>query len=338
MNKALLLAPLALVALGGPALAADSGEEFFKGKTLKLIVGVEAGQRDDTWARMFLKPMAKYIPGNPTIIVQNMQGARNIVANYLENVAPKDGTVFGHVSGNLPVQLVTDNMKDPLDVRKFNWLGSVETTDYICFAMANAPVKTADDLFTTEMITAAGFAGSAPVIIPALINNGLGGKMKVIRGYGGQETYLSLERGETQGTCTALGSFNDAKPTWLKEGKVRILIHTSPEPIAALPDVPSVFKYTKTDEQKQLATFVTAGARIGRPFATAQGVPPERVAILRKALQEALKDPELLAEAQKRKLEIHYQSAEDISALVNSVYTTPKPTVEKAAEMLKGDK
>jgi tripartite-type tricarboxylate transporter receptor subunit TctC len=327
-GKLLLLAPLALLALGKPATAAD---EFYKGKTLKLIVGVDPGQRDDLFARLFAKPLAKNLPGNPSIIVQNMQGARNIVASYLADVAPKDGTVFGHVSGNLPVQLLTDSMKDPLDLRKFGWLGSVETTDYICFGLNNAPVKKPEELFTTEIIMAAGFAGSAPVIVPSMINNVLGGKMKVIRGYGGQETYLSMDRGETQGTCTALGSFMGAKPDWLKTGKINMLIHTDPDPIPFLPEVPSVYKFAKNDEQKQVMTFITAGARIGRPFATAPGVPVERVAMLRKAFEESLKDKEFLDEAHKQKIEVQFSSAETISGLMDAVYSTPKPLIDKAA-------
>jgi tripartite-type tricarboxylate transporter receptor subunit TctC len=327
---------LTLAAIGGNA-SAQSVEQFYKGKTIKLYVGVLSGARDDLWARLFLKAMQQRIPGNPTIIIQNMPGARQVVADYLANVAPQDGTAFGHISNNLPVQLVAEQTPVNFDVRKFNWLGGVETVEQVCLAMATAPVKKAEDLFNTELIVAGAGAGSLPNVVPTVLNNVLNTKFKLVPGYPGQsEMYLSMERAETQGACTALSSFTDVRAEWLKEGKVNILFNTGNEPPPGMPNVPSIFKFVKTDEQREIISFVTSGALIGRPFAAAPNVPAERVKALRDALTGALQDPELLAEAKRQKMEIRYSSPEQLAKLVNAVYDTPKPLVERAAKMMSG--
>ena len=316
--------------------AAQSVADFYKGKQIKLIVGQPSGNRGDVVARLVGKHMTRFIPGNPQIVPQNMPAAGTLAAaNFIYNVAPRDGTAFGVFSRSIPVQAIMGQEGTQYDPRRYGWLGSPEGVEQICLAYETAAVKTVEDLFTTELIV----GGSGPTTVtnylPIVLNSTIGTKFKLIPGYGGAgEVFLAMERGEVQGICTVMDQVLGLRPDWIGNGKARILFHSSTTPSPSMPQLPSIYKYAKTDEQRQVIFFVNSGTEFGRPFATPPEVPTDRLQALRQAFATTLKDPEFLAEAKKIDFDPVYISGEAMDKLVADIYATPKNLIDRASELM----
>jgi len=303
--------------------------DFYKGRQVRMMIGHPVGGDYDVGGRVLAKYLPKHILGRPAVIVQNMPQASSIVAaNFLQNHAPRDGTVFGSFSRNFASQALMGQPNIEADPRRFVWLGAFSLPSRICVNWHTAPVKTPADLFTHELIIAGGGAGSSLSIVPTVLNHVLGTKFRVIEGYKGiTDAALAIERGEVQGVCMSLAQFNNYDHL-IRAGKLRILFHAEETPVADIPDVPSIYAYAKTDEQRQLMRFVFSSVEFGRPYVLPPDVPKERVEIMRQAFAATAKDPELIAEAEKLKLDMSYHPPSHLERLVAQLYETPPAMIE----------
>ena len=326
-----------LYLLMGLASAARSQtvEDFYKGKQIRLISGHPVGGDYDIGARLLAKYLPKHIPGQPVVFVQNMPQAASIVAaNFMHNLAPRDGTVIGSFSRNFASQALMGQANIEADPRRFIWLGAFSLPSRVCVNWHTAPVKTPEDLFTHELIIAGGGAGSSLSIIPTVLNHVLGTKFKVIEGYKGiNDAALAIERGEVQGVCMSYGQFNNYQHL-IRDGKLRILFHAEETPVPEIANVPSIYDQAKTNEQRQLLRFVFSSVEFGRPYVFPPDVPNERVDALRKALTDVAKDPEMLAEAGKSKIDMTYHSPAHLERLVQSLYQTPPELIEVVKKLV----
>jgi tripartite-type tricarboxylate transporter receptor subunit TctC len=238
------------------------------------------------------------------------------------------------VSRNFPSQAVMGQANIEADPRRLIWLGATSFPGRVCVAASASPVKTADDLFTHELIVGGVGAGSSTSILPTVLNRVLGTKFRIIEGYrGAQDIVLAIERGEVHGACASLGQFRSHERLF-REGKLRVIARAEEAAMPEIPDVPSLFDYAKTTEQRQLMRFVFSSTEFGRPYLFPPGVPCDRVELVRKALAEAAKDPELVAEADKLKLDMTYRAPDHLERLVASLYETPPALIETVKKLV----
>jgi tripartite-type tricarboxylate transporter receptor subunit TctC len=328
-----VIAILVLIAIfGAPAARA---EDFYRGKQIRLIVGFPAGNDYDLGARFLVKYLPKYIPGEPGIIVQNMPQAASVAAaNYLYAQAPRDGTVFGTFSRNIVNDALTGQPNLELDPRRFIWLGATSRPARVCVRWFTAPVRTPADLFTREFIVGAAGAGSSLAILPTVINHVLGTQFRIVLGYQGLgDTMLAIERGELQGACASYQQFR-VNEELIRAGKLTFLLRAEEAPIAEIPEVPSIFDYAKSDEQRALMRFVFSSTEFGRPYVFPPDVPQDRVDAIRKAIAAAAADPELRAEAESIKMDMSYTAPNHLAALVDQLYRTPPALIATVKNLL----
>lgn len=332
-------AVIAGVTMTGAPARGDSVEDFYRGKTIELIVGFGAGGYD-RYARVLGRHMGKHIPGNPTIIVKNMPGAGSLIAaNHLYVAAPKDGTVLGALSRDIAfITLLSGNEGVEFEADRFNWIGSANNEVSVCVSWHTTAVKTWKDLQKTELVVASTSPKSATSSYAYVLNTILGAKVKVITGYpGSNDMLLAMERREVDGICAwSWSSAKRKKPDWIRDGKVNILVQTALQKHPDLPDVPLIMDLAETEEQRQMLRLVTARQTVGRPFAAPPGVPEDRARALRDAFEATMRDPEFLADAKKTKLEINPVSGKAVDALIRSVYQTPQNVVTMTREAIKG--
>lgn len=321
------------------AASAESLQDFFKGKQLRMIVGHPVGNDYDIGGRFLAKYLTRHIPGNPAIVVSNMPAASSVAAaNYFYGQAPRDGTVFGSFSRNIPSQALVGQANLKVDPRRYNWLGGTSLPARVCVAWHTSKVKTPADLLTQELIVAGGGSGSSLSILPTVFNHVLGTKFRVVEGYKGTtDAVIAMERGEVEGVCATYGQFRIFGPLFA-EGKLRFILRAEESTIAAIPDVPSVYDLTKTLEQRQLMRFVFSSVEFGRPYVLPPEVPKEVVAILRKAFADAVNDPELVAEADKIRLDMTFRPPELLEKLVAGLYETPPAIVDAVRKLVPSQK
>jgi tripartite-type tricarboxylate transporter receptor subunit TctC len=317
-------------------LSAEPVEDFYKGKQIRLIVGSSPGDGYDLWSRLIARHLARHVPGRPGIVVQNMPGAGTITAtNHLFSVAPKDGTAFGSFSRSLPSQAVLNRPNIRFDPRQFGWLGSPETVNRVCTVSTASKAKTIDDVFTQEVLVGGIGAGMVPTFLPTLLNKLMGTKFRVVEGYGSTgAVFLAIERGELDGICMASSTLLGPRYDLIEKGALKILFSMEAKPMALLPDVPTIFVRIRTDDHRQIVSFINAALEYGRPFAAPPGIPPERLAALQPAFRETVQDPEFLAEAKQMKYQITYTSPDELKALTERMYAPPPEIIEQAAAMM----
>jgi len=333
------LAAVAVAPLAGSAFAQGAAEQFYRGKTITMIAGGAAGGGYDAYARALGRHMGKYIPGNPSIVVQNMPGAGgNKAAGYMYTVAPKDGTALALVfPGSILAPLLGDT---PIqhDPAKFVFVGSANSDVYTCVVRNDAPVTSFKDVFTQEVIIGASNEGGTTRDMPTLSNNVLGTKFRIVTGYSGtREITLAVERKEIQGLCGfGYTSLLSTRPQWVADKTVRIIAQENAKGTPALnkQGVPRTVDFARTPEDRQVMELVYSQAVIGRPFVLPPGVPADRVAALRKAFMAALADPALLAEAGKMKLDVEAMSGDDVQTMVGQLFAMPKRIVDRAKQAL----
>ena len=333
---ALTRAILGLLALCAPAMAQDQIAGFYRGKTISMLIGAPAGGGYDLYARMVGRHIGKHIPGSPNVVSTNMVGAGgNVMVEYLNAVAAKDGTAMGSVAPGVFLEpLLGDKTKVRFDPPKLNFIGSANKEIYVCFVRADAPARTFADVFQQEVIVGATAEGGSTRDMPVLLNNALGAKFKIVSGYQGtRNIVMAIEKGEVQGQCgTGWSSINTLHPDWFKNGHARVLAYEGPntsEDLIAM-KVPSTLEFVKTDEQRQILDLVYSQTTFGRPFMTAAEVPRERVEALRTAFDATMRDPAFLEEAGKIKLDIRPLPGAEVQALITKVFSTPPEVVEKA--------
>lgn len=322
--------------MSAAAAAAESAEAFFPGKTITVIVYSGAGSSYDTYARLLAKHMPNHLPGKPTLIVKNMVGAGGLTATrYLYNAAPRDGTTIGTLSRGIPFEPLLGNKTVEFDPLKFIWLGSMskETTMYVSWHASK--IKTAQDIMTKEFLVAGTGAGADSEVISRALNGVLGTKIKLISGYkGASNAALALEQGEIEGIYWTWNGINTTHPDWITDKKLNLLFQTRSTPHPELPNVPLVTVLAKTDEQRQALKLMFARDVLGRPFLAPPALPSDRAKMLRDAFDASVKDPALLADAKKGKMEIELVTGPEVEDIIRKAYATPKPIVERVRDAM----
>ena len=329
----------ALMAILPAAIAcAQSPADFYKGKNLDFYIGYSVGGGYDLYARTIGRHLGKHIPGNPTVVMKNMEGAGSLrLANWMFRVAPKDGSVLATIGRGTGFDPILGVKGAQFDGTKFTWIGSANNEVSVCVAWnATSGITKFEDLFTKEM-TVGGTSTSADTdAFPRILNGVLGTKMKIVSGYpGGNDVVLAMERGEVQGRCGwSWSSVMSTHKAWLAEKKMTVLTQLALHKHPDLPDVPLVMDLAKTDEQKQILKLIFARQVMGRPYFAPPGIPADRAEVLRKAFMATMQDKDFLADAEKAQLEITPVSGEKVQALVQEIYQTPPEIAKKAAALL----
>jgi tripartite-type tricarboxylate transporter receptor subunit TctC len=319
---------------------AQGVENFYKGKTITLIVGYTAGGGFDAYARIMAAYLGKYIPGQPTIVVQNMPGAGSArAASHLYNVAAKDGTVIALTRAPVIAPLAGQTDNADFDVSKFTWLGSGASDLTVCALLGNPKVKTMADALKIEHTLGGLGPGSDEDMYTKILRKLIGLKAKLVTGYpGGAELVLAVERGELDGRCGwSWSSIKLAKPDWITEKKIKVLSVLALERSPELPDVPSIMEFIKNERHKQILRFVLNAQVLGRPFVAPPGIPEDRADALRKAFEDTMKDPGFIAEMKGKKMDVSPIRWQDIPPLLKDFYATPKDVVEETRSIIAGN-
>lgn len=311
---------------------ADPVSDFYAGNSVRVVIGASVGSGYDVYARLLARHIGRHIPGNPTVIAQNLEGAGGLVhANHTHSVASKDGATVAAFNRTALMEPLYGNKSAAFDPGKFQWLGSMNKETVVCVSWHDSSIKTVSDLkekvFTVGAVTHSDNTG----IDPRLLNAVLGTKMKVVTGYAGTGAIkLAMERGEVQGRCGwAWESLVATSADWIRDNKINVLVQMASPKSPELPTVPSSMDLATTEEQRQILALSTAINLMGRPFAVPAGVLPERAAALRAAFAAAVQDKALLAEAEKMKLKVDPVSGEEAQKLIERLYATPAPVVAK---------
>jgi tripartite-type tricarboxylate transporter receptor subunit TctC len=316
-----------LLAVGGP-VHAQPVEEFYRGKTVTILVGFTAGGGYDVYARLLGRHLGRHIPGNPSVVVQNMPGAGSLKATqYVYGLAAKDGLTLATVSRGMATDPLLNDAK--FDATKLTWIGSVTSETSICATWQTSPVKTWDDMFKREFTLGGSATGADPDTFALIMRNLFGAKVRLVTGYpGGNDINLAMERGEVDGRCGWSWSSLKSQKNWLRQ--INPLAQFAVEKNTELPNVPWAIERAASDEQRQVLRLLTAGQFLGRPFFSTPDLPADRKAALRAAFDATMKDPQFLAEAEKIDLEVTPVAARAIDAFLADVYKTPKDVVQKA--------
>jgi tripartite-type tricarboxylate transporter receptor subunit TctC len=330
-----LIVSLVVAGLLAAPAHAQSVQQFYKGRQVNLIVGFNPGGAYDPYARTVARHLPKHLPGSPDIVVKNMQGAGSVrAANYLYNVAPKDGSELGLIAGSAAIEPMFGVRPTQFEGQRFTWLGSANDEPGVCFSWHTSSIVTAHDLFDKEMIL--GASGTSNLDFPLALNAVLGTRMRIVRGYNGTSSImLAMERGEIQGMCGMVyAALQTSHPNWLAEKKVRTLMQIGLERNAKLGDVPFVMDFAKSDDDKRVLRLIVGWTIMGRPFLAPPGIPEERKLALRRAFDLTMADPAFLADAAKLRLEISPIRGATIEQFLHDVYATPRPLVERAGRIL----
>jgi len=334
-KKAILAFVLPALVAGVPA-AADPVADFYRGKTVEILIGAAAGGGYDLAGRAVARHIGRHIPGEPTIVVKNMPGSTSLrMTNHLYNVAPRDGTSIGMPNNNIPFEprlhmLSPDGKNIRFDLDRFNWIGTPLQEPQVLYVWHAAPVQTVADLKKTEILVGTTAVASDNYTLPVLMNRLIGTKMKPVSGYQGQnEIFLALERGEVQGNSTGLSNLFVNKATWMKQGKLRILMQFAVERNPQVKDVPTALELVSTDADRDLLRLYLLKYKMARPLAMPPEVAPERVAAIRAAFDATMKDPRYLAEAAKMHLDVSPVDGPEVAALVHQIGTAPQPIIDR---------
>jgi tripartite-type tricarboxylate transporter receptor subunit TctC len=318
---------VAALTLAAPARA-QSVEEFYRGKTVTILIGFSAGGGYDLYARLLARHFGKHIPGNPTVVAQNMPGAGSLKAALnVYSVAPKDGLTLATVSRSV----VTDPLLigSNIDPVKLSWLGTITSETSVCATWKTSPVKTWDDMFKREFTLGSSAVGDDTAGFALIMRNVFGAKVKLVTGYpGGNDVNLAMARQEVDGRCGWSWTSLKSQKQWLPN--INVLVQFNLEKNPDLPDVPRALERA-SQEQQQVLRLLIAPQYVGRPFFSSPDIPAERKAALRAAFDKTMKDPEFLAEAAKADMEISPVSGATLDAFVAELYKTPKDVVAKAA-------
>jgi tripartite-type tricarboxylate transporter receptor subunit TctC len=331
-----ILATPVIIAASVPA-AAQSVADFYKGKTIQMIVGVSAGGDYDLRARLLARHLSKHIPGNPKIVPQNMLGAGGLVAaNWMANVAPKDGTALLAISSNLPVGQAVGLDGVKYDVRKFSYIGNTTDSPNVINSWHTTGVTKIEQVMEKELVVGATGRSSGSYYYPAALNAFAGTKFKIVFGYrGGADVNIAMERGEVGGRGSNLwASWVSTRPQWLAEKKIHMLVQIALTRHPDLKDVPLMQELVKSELHKQVMTFISADTAIARSIVTTPDVPADRVAALRAAFDAAMKDPALLKEAAQAQQDISPTTGAAAQEVANSLANASPDVVAEAKKIL----
>lgn len=327
-----------LLAIAVPSRGrAQAPAEFFKGKTIEVLIGTSTGGGYDAYTRILSRHMGRHVPGNPVLVPKNMAGGGGIrLANYLYNAALRDGLTFGTYNRGITYEPLLGNKSAQFDPTRFHWIGSTNDEVSICVAWHTAGVERYQQVLERELLVGASGVGADTYQFPKLVNGVLGTKFKVVTGYpGGNDIDLAMERQEVQGRCS--WSWSSAKathPSWLPEKKFNILFQMGLSKHPELPDVPLIMDLARSDEDRAIFKLMFSRQVMAWPFFLPPGVPHDRVDALRAAFTATMHDKEFLADAAKAKFEIRSVTGSHIQTLVQEIYQTPAETVRKTMDLL----
>jgi len=329
----------AAVAIGSvSATAADAAAQFYRGKTVQVLVGFAPGGGYDLYARTLARYLGKHIPGNPTVITQNMPGAGSMkVMNYLYNAARKDGTFIGTFARGMVFEPLLGHAKGTaFDATKFNWIGSISNEVSVCAFWHTSAVKSWEDMKTKAHKIGGSAAGADSDVFPTVLRKVYNLPMKLVTGYsgGGADINLGMERGEVDGRCGWSYSSMLSQSKALVEGKkINIVIQLALEKHEDLPNVPLIMDLPASPQDKAAMRLITSRQAIARPFTAPPGVPPERVKILRDAFDATMKDPDFIREATRLALEVRPVSGAEVDRLIREIYASPPDVIKRASEI-----
>jgi tripartite-type tricarboxylate transporter receptor subunit TctC len=311
----------ALLLLPAVPAAAQSVEQFYRGRTIDMIVGYPAGGSNDVYARAVAHHIGKHLPGRPTTVMRNMPGGGSIVAaNHIYNVAPKDGSVLGILAATnaLDEKLGAPGVK--FETAKFTWVGRLASGTNVTFTMKDGPVTTFDQALQREATLGATGTGSTVYVYPNVLNRVLGTKFKLVMGYNGSvEVMLAMERGEVDGLSTSWDAVKSSRPDWIKDKRINYIVQYGLTRHPDLPDVPTCVELAKTPEQKQILGLVVNATEIGKSILSSPGIPAERVEALRSAFTAMTKDPEFVHELESSRLELTAMTGAELQHVVEQV-------------------
>lgn len=338
MSRFLASLSVGIMAVVGAANAASPVEAFYSGKRLDMIIYSLAGDAYDLYARLLIRHMPQYLPGQPAIVARNMTGAGGLKATlYLYKMAPADGTVIGTIGRGLAFEPLLGGTDAHFDPRRFTWIGSMNTEVSVTVAWHTAPVKTAADLLTNELLVGGTGGLADSQLIPTALNALLGTKFIVVSGYkGAGHSMLAVEQGELQGMgYHSWSNIRASKPEWFDQKKANVVMQMSARgKHADLPDVPLVTELATSDRQREALQLLFARELFGRPFLGPPGIPDERADALRRAFDSALKDRRLLDEAKTAKMEVNPATAKELAALLDNLYALPASVVADSKKAL----
>ncbi len=332
------LTVIAVVGLCGAAASQSGVADFYRGKTVRILIGFGPGGSSSFYGEILARYMGRYLPGNPTMITQHMPGAGGLtVANYVNSRSPRDGTEFAITSRNAVFEPLLGNKNAMFDALKLNWIGNANIENSVCISWHTAPVKQAGDLLTTQFIGGGTGSDSLEVSIPKVLNQILNTKMKVITGYSSSvDILLAMEKGEVQGFCGIGWTYIKLrKADWLATNKINILFQMALTKHPDLPDVPLAQDLAITPDDRALIDFLLTPQDMGRPFFAPPEAPKERIAALREAFSKTLKDPDFLRDAEKAGVEIQFTSGEEVQSLLERIHKSPRELVERAMAVLR---
>jgi tripartite-type tricarboxylate transporter receptor subunit TctC len=326
-----------LLASGVTASHAQTPEQFYKGRQLTMVVYTGAGSAYDIYARLLVRHLGNHIPGKPTFIVQNMQGAGGLKAiDYLYQIAPKDGSVMGTIGRGLAFEPMLGKNEFRFDPLAFTWLGSMNREVTLAMAWHTAKVRTFEELKKTELLVPGTGAGADSEIMPLAFNSLAGTRFKIVAGYRNTtEGALAMERGELDGLAYwSWSAIMAAHPHWVREKKVNLLVHTGVNPIPQAPDVPRIRRLVENPTDKKALELLLAREVLGRPFLAPPELPRERAAVLRAAFAATLRDPEFRKDAERSKLDFDLVAGEEVDTVLKDAAAAPAEVIDRLKQAL----
>ena len=322
----------------GVASAQDATEQFYAGKQIKLITHVGPASGYSVWARLVASHLGRHIPGAPSMVVVNMPGAGGLkAANYLFAMAAKNGLELGALNRLVPTLSIMGAAGVNFESSQFGWLGSPNTESNICVVTRTSPARSLDDLFSKEVIVGSDGVGSGFHIFPTALNAVLGTRFKVIDGYKDTgDVLIAMDRGEIHGACQSAETFVNARGDVMRSGEWRVILQGGAAPNPDFPDAPFIIDHAKTPAQRQVLEFLYASQSFGRPYLAPPGLPPDRLAALRVAFEQTMRDPEFLADAARQKLKVSPISGADIDRMIAELKAIPKDVVAIVAKLMGG--
>jgi len=338
MTVSKIAAALLLFVASSAPLHADAVSDFYDGRDVRLLIGYSAGGGYDTYARVLARHLGKHIPGNPTVVPQNMPGAASLtLANYLYNAAPKDGSVIGTVARGMAMEPLLSARGTLFDATEFSWIGSLNNEVGVCVSWHTSDVRTIQDLQTRQLIVGGIGSAASTDVFPIVMNNLLDTNIRLITGYpGGNDILLAMERGEVDGRCGwSWSTVLSTRPEWIADGKLNLLVQMALEKHPDLPDVPLVTEFADSEDELMALELIFARQVMGRPYLAPPGIPIDRHEALRRAFDNAARDPEFLAEAERLQLELNPVSGEAIDTLIMRTYGASENAVRLATDALR---
>ncbi|MCC6890436.1 MAG: hypothetical protein IT536_18070 [Hyphomicrobiales bacterium] len=317
--------------LGAGAAQAQSVEEFYRGKTISMVIGYPTAGANDRYARTVARYIGRHLPGHPNVISRNMPGSGSLIAaNHLFNVAPRDGTVIGLLAATVPLEEALGTQGAKFKSAEFGWIGRMSSSINITFVNANARVKTIQDAYIHEVILGGTGRSATPTVYPSVLNNVLGMKFRIVMGYSGSiAAMLAMERGEVEGHSTSVDGVMAAHQDWIRDKKINMLVQYGLRRHPAFPDVPLSIELGRTPEEVQILRVVANATEVGKMTMAPPSLPADRLRALRAAFNATMKDPDYLAEMAKQRLEVIPLTGEELQTLVAEVGAVSPAILDK---------